>query len=257
MSNSIRYYSLDEAREEIKKRWNDVELKKKIEEELGKNFISFFSSDNPRSVLFRQLISPDNGFYFFYQESKYIDTKPTIVEFLDDIFVSFNEEKKGYGRLHINDNYVDVMDFHENEKLPLKDLTTKNGGSLVEFHHNLIKESGLSVDIFDLSDWFKSIGKAKDYYYYFLLHFLAYGVLFESFISDDEDEKECVFTKTVVLPAIEIIRQKFNLDPIIIKMYPDNQTEAEDLYWWNYPPYISEKILDYAKDNSLNLKLIK
>ena len=39
----IKYFSLDEAREEIKKRWNDVELKKKVEEELGKNFIPFFN----------------------------------------------------------------------------------------------------------------------------------------------------------------------------------------------------------------------
>ena len=28
--NTIRYFSLDEAREEIKKRWANVELKKKI-----------------------------------------------------------------------------------------------------------------------------------------------------------------------------------------------------------------------------------
>ena len=121
----IKYFSLDEAREEIKKRWNDVELKKKVEEELGKNFIPFFNSSKPRSILFRQLISPDNGFYFFCQESKYIDTKPTIAEYLDDTFVSFNEEKKGYGRLCINDKYLDIIDFHASEKMAIKDIVTK------------------------------------------------------------------------------------------------------------------------------------
>ena len=243
MGNQLKYYSLDEAREEIKKRWNDVELKKKIEEELGQNFIPFFNSDKPRSVLFRQLISPDNGFCFFYQESKYIDVKPTVTEFLDDIFVSFNEEKKGYGRLHTNDSYIDIIDFHASEKMPIKNIVTKNGENLVDFHHNLIKVSGLDVDIFDVSEWFKSIGKAKDYYYPFLLHYLAHGVLFESFILDEDDEKEYAFTKNVVLPALEKIREKFSLDPIIIKMYPDNQTVEEDKFWWSYPKIIENVLL--------------
>lgn len=249
----IKYFSLDEAREEIKKRWNNHDLRKKVKEELGKNFINFFDSDKPRSVLFRQIISPDNGFCFFYQESKYIDARPTVFEFLDDMFVSFNEEKKGYGRLHVNDTCVDIIDFHKSEKMLLKDLITKRDENLVEFHHLLIKESGLNVDIFDMSKWFKSIGEAKDYYYYFLLHFVANGVLFESFILDNEDEKECAFTKSIVLPVIEKIHQKFNLDPVIIKMYPDQQTKEEDIYWWSYPYHINKKIVEYLKEkNYLN-----
>lgn len=246
----IKYFSLNEAREEIKKRWDNVDLKKKVEKELGKNFIPFFDSDKPRSVLFRQLISPDNGFSFFYQESKYIDTKPAVIEYLDDMFVSFNDEKKGYGRLHINSSYIDIIDFHASEKLLLKDLVTKKGENLVEFHHNLIKESGLGVDIFDMSEWFKSIGKAKDYYYLFLLHFLTHGVLFENFILDEEDDKEVEFTRSIVLPAIDKIRQKFNLEPIIIKMYPDQQTKEEDTYWWSYPPYMEKKIITCLEEKN-------
>jgi hypothetical protein len=253
--NKIRYFSLDEAREEIKKRWNDVELKKKIEEELGDKFIPFFNSDKPRSILFRQLISPDNGLCLFYQEAKYLDTKPTVIENLDDTFVSFNEEKKGYGRLHVNGGYVDIMDFHSNEKLPLKDIKTLNGEKVFDFHHDLITKSGLDVEIFDMANWFKKIGRAKDYYYPSLLHAVAHGVVFESFISDSEEgESESIFTKNVILPSIEKIYQKFNLTPIIVRMYPSRQSEEEDLYWWSYPPYMEKEILKYAEDNSLNIK---
>ncbi|MEI6191276.1 MAG: hypothetical protein WCP24_02840 [bacterium] len=248
--NKIRYYSLDEAREEIKKRWADVELKKKIEEELGADFISSFKYiDMPRSILFRQLISPDNGFNFFYQESKYIGLKPTVMEFLEDIFVSLNEEKKGYGRLRTKNGCIDIINFHDCEKIPLKDILTKDGKNLVEFHHNLIKESNLDVDIFDMSKWFKSFGKAKDYYYPFLLHCLAHGALFESFILDEDDKREYAFTKDVVFPAIKKIKEKFGLDPIIVKMYPDGQTEEEDLYWWSYPPCIDKSITKYLEIN--------
>jgi hypothetical protein len=252
--NIIKYFSLDEAREEIRKRWNDVELKKRIEEELGDNFMPFFKSDKPRSVSARNIASPDNGFCLFQQEAKYLGTKPTVIEYLGDIFVSFNEEKKGYGRLHIKEGYIDIIDFHSNEKLPMKDVKTLSGKGVVEFHHNLITESELEVDIFDMSKWFKKIGKAKEYYYPLLLHFLAYGILFETFISDSEDEKELKFTKETILPTLEKIREKFGLCPLIVKMYPDGQSEEEDLYWWSYPPYIDKEILKYAKDNSLNIK---
>jgi len=242
---SIRYFSLDEAREEIKKRWNNIELRKRIEEELSNNFIDFFKSDKPRSVLFRQMVSPDNGFYFFQQEAKYLDTKPTVVEYLEDIFVSFNEEKKGYGRLYVNNNYIDIINFYDSEKKTLKDIITIRGEKLFEFHHKLMEETKLDFDIFDNSDWFKSLGKAKDYYYQFLLHFICHGVLFENFVLDEENINENVFTINVVLPAIKKIEDKFGLRPLIVKMYPDGQTMAEDLYWWSYPYNISKKILDF------------
>lgn len=55
--NNNIYVSLDEARAEIKRRWNDAELKKKIEAELGEKFIPPFQK-NPRVVLNRQIASP-------------------------------------------------------------------------------------------------------------------------------------------------------------------------------------------------------
>ena len=94
------YFSLDEAREELKKRWNDVELRKKIEDELGKNFIADFKN-NARGILWRSLPSPDNGFTFFYQMAKYAGAKPLLFEYLGDKFVSINEEKKGLCELNV------------------------------------------------------------------------------------------------------------------------------------------------------------
>ena len=60
------YVSLDEARAELKRRWADVDLKKRIEAELGDLFMPTFAN-KPRGISFRQLCSPDNGFTFFYQ----------------------------------------------------------------------------------------------------------------------------------------------------------------------------------------------
>jgi hypothetical protein len=114
------YVSLDEARAEIKRCWADVDLKKRIEAELGDQFMAAFA-EKPRAISFRQLCSPDNGFTFFYQCAKYINAEPLILEYHGDIFVHFNAEKKGLGRLRVtqddgNKATMDIMNFHDNEK---------------------------------------------------------------------------------------------------------------------------------------------
>ena len=179
------YVSLDEAREEIKKRWADVELRKRVEDELGEKFMPSFK-DNPRGVSFRQLCSPDNGFTFFYQCAKYVGTDPLILEFHGDIFVSFNEEKKGLGRLRLtladgSRVMVDIMNFHDNEKKKLGECILKTGENLFVFHHNLFEISKFKIELLENTEYFKKIGHATDYYYYIYLHFISHGVLFETY----------------------------------------------------------------------------
>lgn len=242
--------SLDEAREELKKRWSDIVLKKKIEEELGDKFITQFN-DSPQGVSFRQVCSPDNGFTFFYQCSKYVGAKPLVLEYHEDIFVHFNEEKKGLGRLRLTLNdgsrvTADIMNFHENEKRKLCQCILKNGQSLIDFHHNLFKASGYDIELHENSDWFKCIGKAANYYYYLLLHFVAHGALFEVFSVEDGESR---LIEEAVEPAMERILEKFGFAPIIVKAYPDNQNVDEDFYWWSYPPILNDKIIQDFDEN--------
>lgn len=256
----IIYISLDEAREEIKKRWNNVELRKKIEAELGDRFIPQFKN-GPRGVLTRQISSPDNGFTFFYQCSKYVGVNPLTQEFWGDMFTHMNEEKKGYGRLRLTlengeKKTADIMDFGKNERKILGECVLKSGEKLVDFHHKLLDFSGYSIEFFDNTDWYHSIGKAADYYYPLLLHYIAHGVLFETFF-DEDDTSETSFTKNIVFPAIEKIKGKYGLAPIILRLYPKNQTTEEDFYWWSYPPNVNEYLLNYVKENSLPLKECK
>jgi len=259
-SSKNTYLSLDEARDELKQRWNNFDLKKKIEEELGDKFMPIFK-ENPRGVSFRQVCSPDNGFTFFYQCSKYIGVEPLIMEYHDDIFTHLNEEKKGLGRLRVltNENQeaiVDIINFHDNEKKKLGECVLKTGEKLVDFHHNLFDVLKYKVDFIENSKWFKDIGKAQDYYYYLLLHFVAHGVLFETFY-DEGDSNEDAFTSDVVMPTIEKIKNKFGLEPVLTRAYPTNQSEDEDFYWWSYPSIVNDSILKYAKNNHFDLKIIK
>lgn len=252
------HLSHDEAREELKKRWGNTELKCAIEKELGGNFMSQFS-EFPRGVSFRQLVTPDNGFTLFFQGAKYVGAEPLVLEIHKDMFVSFNEEKKGLGRLRVTIEdgtraTVDIMDFHANEKKKLGECVLKTGENLVDFHHNLIKVSGYNADIFDNSKWLGQFGGASGYYYPFLLHFVAHGVLFENVESYEENDSGASFINGVTVPAIKKIEEMFGIKPLIVRMYPQNQSEKEDFYWWTYPPAINEYLLDYVTKNKFIIK---
>lgn len=251
-------FSLDEARAEIRERWGNVELRQQIQEELGENFMPAFSQA-PRGVLFQQLCSPGNGFTFFFQCANYVNAVPLVLEYHGDKFVHFNEEKKGLGRLRVvledgTRARVDIMEFHKYEMKALSDIAIlKTGESLVEFHHGLFDVSGYRVELHDNTAWFSDFGGASGYYYSLLLHFLAHGVLFESFFVD-EGEREMRFTHDVVMPAIHKLEQRYGLKPLIVGLYPESQDEAEDFYWWCYPPHVNDYIIKYAETHSLPLR---
>jgi hypothetical protein len=254
------HLSLDEARAELNKRWNNAELKSAIEKELGENFMPQFS-ERPRLVSFRQICTPDNGFTFLYQCAKYIGGVPLITEYHDDIFVSFNEDKKGWGRLRLtmedgSKAMVDIMDFHANEKKKLGECVLKTGENLIDFHHKLIEISGYAPEIIDNSKWLRKFGHPADYYYPFILHLVAHGVWFENIEPYNEDGSDHPFIKNITNPTIQKIKDKFGLNPLVVRVYPLNQNAEEDFYWWSYPKNVNDWIVEYAKKDNLTFKKV-
>ena len=251
------YFSLDAARAELAKRRQNGQLMKKIEADLGEQKWPIFK-DRPMGVLTKYLPSPDNSLTFFIQMARYIGVTPIVLEFLGDKFVLMNEEKKGLGRLRVfspgGEKFtVDIVDFKLNENKKISEVMTKTGESIVDFHHNLLKEFGCDVVFEDSTAWLREPGKKIDYYKY-LLNFVAHGVLFEYYTEEEEHEK--IFVENVFMPNLEKIYQNYGLKPLIVKLYPENQDEEEDFYWWSYPLSINNRILDYAKKNQLSLKKI-
>jgi hypothetical protein len=246
--NDIKYYSLDEAREEIKKRWNDVELKKKVEKELGEFLFKDLSSE-PRAVVFRPIATPDNGISFFINCSQYLNLKPIVLEYLEDKYVVMNEEKRGLTKLRILEKnnvkkYINIVNSNVEQGKKISDVTTNfsNNLKLVDFHHEMLNNFYPDLEFHDYSKWFGNFNFPKDYYYYLLLNFVAHGVYFELFYIDpNEREKDFVFNN--VLPNLKKIKEKIGLDPIIVKLYPEDQTEQEDFYWFSYQFNIQKYII--------------
>ncbi len=248
------YISLDEAREELRRRQVDTALRSAIEHELGNGMMPGFK-DTPRGGVFKNICSPDNAFTFFLQCSNYVGTTPLFFEYLGDTFSKNNEEKLGLAKLRITNgdshSIITLFSPHRWNGHQLSEITLQNGTTLVDFHHDLVKCSGYMTEYRDNTVWFKDLGKPSDYYYYFFLHFIAHGVLFEVYTSDEEKS----FYDVAIFPNLEKIRQKFGVIPLIVSALPDpnTQTVAEDFYWWSYPPHINDYLLKYAQDNGLHI----
>jgi len=253
IKNNI-YLSLDEAREIVSRRWDDKDLKKKIEDTLNTKagLISVFLKDKPQAVIWRSMLSPDNGFDFYYHCANYLGCGVSPLEFLEDKFVSINEEKKALSRIRVTqDNikkYIELTEYNKQEGKILKNVELKNGEKLYDFHQNLFKKNYNGLVLTDISEWCKNIGKARDYYYYYLLHFICHGVLFESFSLDEGREE--IFTEEIILPAINKIEADFGYKPIIVRLYPEKQTLEEDFYWFSYSESINDDIIKYAHMNN-------
>src|SRR4030042_2175704 len=96
------YTPLSVAKKEIWKRWNDKELKKKVEDFLGGDLPEVFKR-KPKAALFRFIATPNLEFRNFFDLSKMSKLDPVYVEFLEDRFCTRNQDKVCLGRIIISD----------------------------------------------------------------------------------------------------------------------------------------------------------
>lgn len=233
------YTNLEEAKKEIWNRWNNKELRKKVEEYLGNDIPQVFLNE-PRAVLFRNIISPDFEFLYFLESAKRVGLKPLGLEYVEDFFCTRNSDKLGLCKLNIFDKrdkngdvvirYNKIVDLMSSDNKKFCDIKLKDGQNLTEFHRRLLGESeGVDLEIFDMSQWIKNNGqKAIEYYKKFLAFFICHGVFFENFVTD---ESEAEFENNVILPAIDAVKKDFDIQPIVVALVKN----PKDSYWWCYP----------------------
>ena len=85
------YTPLEEAKEEIWKRWNNEILRKEVEEFLGE--VPEVFKKEPRACLGRQILSPNYEYLRFLDLVQGIDLKPLCLEYLEDMFITTNKDK--------------------------------------------------------------------------------------------------------------------------------------------------------------------
>jgi len=248
--NSFPYLSLDEARHEIHKRRHCIELIQSVEDFLLGRFLPGLGKQ-PKAALIRSVLSPDVGFEFFLYCSKYVGLPPLFAEHSNDLFIGLSEEKLGLARLRLTRTdqtkvLSDIVDFKAFHGKMIPDVRVLSGDSLIDFHHDLIAFAGHDISIENVSSYFHSFGKPSDYYPFYLANFIAHGILFENF-DCDETTREFDFTRDVVVKSLETVRNTFGVYPLIVRLYPENQTDEEDFYWWTYPKRINSFLLDFGE----------
>ena len=162
------YVSLDEARTELHKRWQDIELKKAIETELGEHFFSNFRNA-PRGFTWKSLPTPDNGFMFFYHCAQYVKSNPLVFSYIGDKFASINPDKKNLATplIYLRDGRklkANISDINQHEGKSIKQVKLRCGTKLVDFHQKLFELSRRSIELVDMSKWCQTLGSPKHYY---------------------------------------------------------------------------------------------
>jgi hypothetical protein len=240
------YSTEEEVKEELKRRWADKDLEKKLFDFLNGNIPEPFLNE-PRAILPRQLATPDNEYKTFYNKAIKLGIKPLSFEFHDDVFITTNHGKACLGKMvfyHGVDknskpittsvHSIDLTGINENK--PLRDISTLWGENFVDFHHRILKKN-YDTELYDGSWWYKiNGGEAKKYYIYYIALLTIRNVLFENLETGREDK----FFNDVFFPALEYVKKYFGLKPLIMPIAPAD--DIDNKYWWCYPENIKSMI---------------
>jgi len=243
------YTPIEEAKEEIWRRWDDKELEKKVEKFL-RHDIPDFLVDGPKAYLARHVASLNFEFLRFMDLANNIGMKFATIECLDDKYISTNSLKRLLGKMFFytgtnknGDNVCvsqKVIDFDNSEGKCIKDIETVVGKKLVDLHHDILCEEfpHIRSTIKDISRWVNANGKTPDVFYpRFLAFFLRNGILFENFLLNKEEKK---LTENIIIPAVVMLKKEFGLKPLIVGLLP-KETE-DDQSWYHYNEHIRNYI---------------
>lgn len=239
------YTPLAEAEKEIWRRWNDKDLRKKVEEYLNGN-VPEFLKDKPKLYFARQVITPNFELLHFLKVAGHLDMDFVLPEYSGDKFSTKNGSKYHLGKLYFHNGKgknggdklgtVKVIDFDSAEGKKLNKIKTLWQEDLMDFHHRILFSfvPEIKSKMFDISEWKKCTGAAlEEFYPNFLALFLCNGILFENFLINKEEK---FFTENIVLPNIKKIEKKFGLKPLIVKLLPPKNEDSA--CWFHYPGFI-------------------
>jgi hypothetical protein len=241
------YTTLEEAEEEIRRRWQDKVLRQRVAEYLGGDIPEVFRNE-PRAVLFRNIIVFDCEFQKFSELARSLKLKPLGLEYIEDKFCTRSLDKLGLGKMEIferrdkNGNaitrYEKIVDVKANDNKAISQVQTVWGESLVDFHHSLLSANVDECELYDMSDWIQSHGAtAVNYYQKFFALFLCFGVLLENFLTNGEESD---FTVNIVGNSFLKVKEQFGIAPLVVSIFSNE--ELKDKICWCYPNCVQESL---------------
>lgn len=235
------YSTYSDLKKELDKRWNDPELRKRVEKFWGKyNFP--VSLINPHAFISRSIATPNLEFKYFHDLASDLELNPLVLEY-DGKLVTKNPEKYHLCKLLFYKNKNDlhhgqlsvrnIVDINKNQGQYMFDISTLWGENLRDFHHRILESKYAKSDswIIDVTDWFnKTRYETKFYYMFFLSLFICHGVLFDNYLLGDEDEYSFFIEK--VEPSFNELETFFGVKPLIFPLVPIE--DEKHLNWSSY-----------------------
>lgn len=236
------YTPLEEAKEEIWRRWNDKVLRGKVENFFGGD-IPEFLVNNPKAYLARHVASPNFSFLRFVNLSKQAGLNWVCPEYLQDKFVSKNQDKYFLGKLFfyhgtgkhggVKTEIRRIIDFNSMEGKSFGSIMTLTGDAFHNFHHSMLKNMGIEYQghIPDFSFWLEKMGGTPEKFYpYLLALFIRNAVLFDNFLCKGP---ETDFIRRIFIPSFAKVEEVFGIKPLIVNLVP--RTEEHSVLWFYYP----------------------
>jgi len=239
------YTPLHIAKEEIHRRWNDIDLKKKMKDSLGGKIPDVFK-DKPKAIIFRNIATPNLEIGIAHEYAQMMGLDLVVIEYTADKFCTRNRDKLHLGKMVFvhKDNKSQIVskekiiDIKEDDNKRLSDISTLWGEKLVDFHKRIFKENGYGhVETFDASIY-KDMGLSPHEIYLKILGFSScFAVLLENFlVKTDPGEKR--FTNEVIWPAFKAITAIAGVQPLIIPLITSE--EDEGVNWQCYSGHMRD-----------------
>lgn len=240
------YTPLEEAKKEVWKRWNNVDLRRRIQAFVGE--MPECMEQEPCTVLARHLTTPNFELLKFCELTQHVGAKAVCFEYKDDLFCTNNIDKVLTAKmrfLHGNGRnngkittFMKLFDLPGNDNIPLSRIQSSNGLNIVRLHHTLLNCHKLNIEIVTSTPLYEAWGKKPSAYYRkFLALFICHGILFENFLLDGSEGQ---FTRDIAWPAIRQVTNHFGLKPLIVRLLPE-ESEA-DPYWCWYPGHLEAEV---------------
>ncbi len=242
---------LEEAVVEIKRRREDKDLIKKVEDFFNADIPPHFNGSDPICYLARHVATPNFETLHFIELAKSTGLPIVIGQDIKDKFVTNNALKRALGKMPVQkgaarsgDEIIEhftIIDFATAQGKQLKDIATKFDQNLVDFHTQLLKEVyPTGITLVDESEWVdrNHRGNILEHYKKMLALLIVHGVMFEFYEPEDYP-----LLHSIIKPAFEEIEERFGVKPLVSNLItPEMQNERN---WNGYPsvvyPFIKSK----------------
>jgi hypothetical protein len=248
------YTPLSEAIKILEERQKNPELIARIEELLNNDIPEPLRKIDKYAINGKQIATPNFDVRWFLNTINDYNLKPFFYEFHSDKFTSKNYFKHSLCQLLIHKNkntkngdYIEekitIVDFNKYDGKLLNEIKTLGGESLIDFHRKLFSVYDYKIEDFifyDGSSWLKRNGGfANNFYEKDLLLYVCHGILFENFLSTEEDGD---FTKKIFLPSFKKVFDLCGVKPLIVPIPPMDSEIEDGSHWYSYDEKIKKII---------------